>query len=88
MNVLRIMIIVLIALDLIMTIKSGIELFRSKRNKDVVTGSDSCNSDPVLETLEKGKINSIREFNANKQLKNVLIGYVIGLIKTEKIATL
>lgn len=65
-DILRIMLIVLIALDAIVTIKAGIELFRSKRNKDIATGCDSCKSAPALETLEKGKINSIREFNAKQ----------------------
>lgn len=61
-----ILLIVLLTLDIVNGIKSIIELYRSKRNKDVVTGSDFCNSDPVLETLEKEKINSIREFNAKQ----------------------
>ena len=65
-EIIRIILIVLIAFNLILGIKSEIELFRSKRNKDTVTGCDSCKSAPTLETLEKGKINSIREFNAKQ----------------------
>lgn len=65
-EIISIILIVLIAFNLILGIKSEIELFRSKRNKDTVTGCDSCKSAPTLETLEKGKINSIREFNAKQ----------------------
>ena len=65
-EIISIILIVLIAFNLILGIKSEIELFRSKRNKDIVTGCDSCKSAPTLETLEKGKINSIREFNAKQ----------------------
>lgn len=65
-EIISIILIVLIAFNVILSIKSEIELFRSKRNKDTVTGCDSCKSAPTLETLEKGKINSIREFNAKQ----------------------
>lgn len=65
-EIISIILIVLIAFNVILSIKFEIELFRSKRNKDIVTGCDSCKSAPTLETLEKGKINSIREFNAKQ----------------------
>lgn len=67
-----ILLIVLLTLDIVNGTKSIIKLSRSKRNNDLVTVCDSCESDTILETLEKGKINPIREFNAKQATKECI----------------